>query len=189
MLTKKFTGERVELRQMQNRPDIIMEHIARYNFALQFVANRNVLDAACGSGYGTVILSWMADSVLGVDIDQSTIDLAKANFGEEAFGVMDLRKPHDIDFKFDTVVSFETIEHLIDPMPFLKWVRSKNAQLIFSIPLNMPSEFHKVVYHFESDVEILMRAAGFRETMLFSQIGPNIYPMNSDAKYILGVAK
>jgi predicted RNA methylase len=45
------------------------EHIARYLFAARFVANKVVLDAACGSGYGSAYLRHSgAKQVVGVDL-------------------------------------------------------------------------------------------------------------------------
>ena len=49
------------------------EHIHRYFFASKFVKDKKVLDLACGEGYGSDILSKTAKSVVGIDINKTTI--------------------------------------------------------------------------------------------------------------------
>ena len=50
-----FTGER--LIPEHNQESLIYgEHMSRYVFAEQFVSGKKVLDVACGSGYGAVVL-------------------------------------------------------------------------------------------------------------------------------------
>ena len=46
---------------------VIRQHIARYEFASELVVGKTVLDVACGSGYGSVMLGEKgAKRVLGV---------------------------------------------------------------------------------------------------------------------------
>jgi SAM-dependent methyltransferase len=107
-----FTGERF---LPGCSGEIAYEHWHRYAFARRFVAGRRVLDAACGEGYGTMLLSAVAQSVLGVDIDVATIDHAKATYGETvhrrflAASASGMPLP---SASIDVIVSFETIEHV-----------------------------------------------------------------------------
>jgi len=107
-----FTGERFV---PGCAGEIAYEHWHRYAFARQFAAGKRVLDAACGEGYGSALLATMAQSVVGVDIDPSTVAHASACYGEGdrirfvAGSCSALPLP---DASVDTVVSFETIEHL-----------------------------------------------------------------------------
>lgn len=92
------------------------EHLARYNFASQFVANKNVLDIACGTGYGSEMLAKAgAAHVDGVDLSPSNIEYAKAHHQHEkiTFRTGDITT-YTSDTKYDVVVSFETIEHVQD---------------------------------------------------------------------------
>lgn len=114
----EFTGERIFINKEGNGTfrKILVEHLARYNLASKFVANRKVCDAACGSGYGSEILSLAgASSVDGIDISKEAIEVAKVTFKEDekiTFTVADVvQLPFQNDV-FDTFVSFETIEHL-----------------------------------------------------------------------------
>ncbi len=103
--------------------EIEAEHIHRYLFAAPLCEGRDVLDIACGEGYGAALLSTVASSVVGVDIDEPTIEHARRVYPEVEFepGSCD-----DIPYmrdSFDVVVSFETIEHIEDHDKFLREVR------------------------------------------------------------------
>ncbi|MFM7116190.1 MAG: class I SAM-dependent methyltransferase, partial [Planctomycetota bacterium] len=54
-------------------------HLARYRFASSYVSGKDVVDIACGTGYGTRLLceSGKAKSVLGIDIDDAAIAYAR----------------------------------------------------------------------------------------------------------------
>ena len=49
------------------------EHLHRYYFALHFVKNKEVLDLACGEGYGSYILSKFTEYTVGIDFDEKII--------------------------------------------------------------------------------------------------------------------
>lgn len=42
--------------ETETRAHVIREHVARYDFAARYVKGKNVLDVACGSGYGAAML-------------------------------------------------------------------------------------------------------------------------------------
>jgi SAM-dependent methyltransferase len=76
-----------------------------------------VLDAACGVGYGIEILARAdAAAVTGIDVDPAAVAESKARFGEHAEAIVegDLQQLPFEDDSFDVVVSFETIEHVVD---------------------------------------------------------------------------
>jgi SAM-dependent methyltransferase len=107
-----FTGERFTPECVR---EIWYEHWHRYAFASRFARGKRVLDAACGEGYGSALLSRVAADVLGVDVDPASIEHARTRYG----GPPNLRYeqadatslPHSAS-TFDLVVSFETLEHL-----------------------------------------------------------------------------
>jgi len=100
-------------------------HLARYKFAGEYISKRmKVLDAPCGSGYGTKFLALKGAEVYGVDINEGAIGHAKEFFSDELghFYVGDIENMRNIfneDKFFDAVVSFEGIEHLKNPDSFL----------------------------------------------------------------------
>jgi len=169
---EEFTGERYI--PGINRPDMEAEHYARYNFAVPFTEGKVVLDAACGVAYGKDILK--AKEYIGIDIEPG-----------EGIIVQDLEKGIDLDIKPDVVVSFETIEHLENPVKFLQWVKDNCKQFIFSIPVSMPSEFHKQVYTIEEIKELIGHF--FPVVKYYEQNAGEITEESGNAKYIVGVAE
>jgi SAM-dependent methyltransferase len=90
------------------------EHHARYWWAAQAVAGHEVLDAACGTAYGSAILAAAgASRVVGVDLDPEAL-ASVAPPGNVELIVGDVRKLPLGDDAFDVVVCFETIEHIED---------------------------------------------------------------------------
>lgn len=102
---------------------IIMQHQQRYFFAERLLAQRNgpltILDAACGTGYGTYILAGRGQqterTAIGVDIDSDAIAHAGAHFaapdGATTFLQADcLALPWSAP-TFDLIASFETLEY------------------------------------------------------------------------------
>lgn len=106
----EFTGERFI---PEESGQIAFEHLHRYYFARKLVGGKDVLDVACGEGYGSDILARVAKSVVGVDIASQAVAHAKARYVRENLGFVEgsaAALPFE-DHKFDVVVSFETIEH------------------------------------------------------------------------------
>lgn len=93
------------------------EHQSRYNWAAPLAAGREVLDAGCGVGWGTVRLARAgAHRAVGVDIDEGALVSARERAGEHAEFVRgDLMSLPFDGGSFDLVVSFEAIEHVEDP--------------------------------------------------------------------------
>lgn len=97
----------------------LAEHYARYALACDHCKGRDVLDVACGTGYGSAALAAAgARSVVGLDIDERTVEYAKARHGVDAIVGNCESMPFE-DGRFSAVVSFETIEHVADAGRFL----------------------------------------------------------------------
>ena len=118
-----FTGERF----IPGVPgEIWYEHWHRYHFAAPLVAGGNVLDIACGAGYGSALLARRALHVTGADISQEAVDHARGRYASLAnveFRQADCAHLPFGDATFDAVVSFETIEHIAAQETFLDEVR------------------------------------------------------------------
>lgn len=96
------------------------QHIARYLFVLdKLPRGSRVLDIACGTGYGTVLLHRAGHDVIGADIDQQEIEDATKYWQLDAFREADALQLPFPDNHFDAVVSFETIEHVTDAAKYL----------------------------------------------------------------------
>jgi ubiquinone/menaquinone biosynthesis C-methylase UbiE len=117
-----FTGERYT----PGVPgDIQNEHYHRYLFALRLCEGLDVLDVASGEGYGTALLATVARSVVGVDIDEASVTFSARTYIRDNLSFRAgsaLALPLD-DASVDTVISFETLEHLVDSSSFLREVR------------------------------------------------------------------
>jgi SAM-dependent methyltransferase len=114
----EFDGERFTPESVR---EIWYEHMHRYAFAGQFVRGKTVLDAACGEGYGSALLSRYANAVTGVDLSERAIEHARQRYplGNLEFHQGDCCRLSYEDQSFDCIVSFETIEHLEDQRKML----------------------------------------------------------------------
>jgi len=70
----EWTGERYipDANPEEVGAEIHYEYLHRYIFVTQFVEGKTVLDLGCGEGYGSYILSKLAERVVGIDIDEKT---------------------------------------------------------------------------------------------------------------------
>lgn len=105
-----WTGERF-MPGMGGRIEV--EHLHRYAIALGLADGKDVLDIACGEGYGTHLLSAVARFAAGVDISSQAVGHAAqiyrgANLEFRCGSCANIPYP---DQSFDLIVSFETIEH------------------------------------------------------------------------------
>jgi SAM-dependent methyltransferase len=96
---------------------IVALHLKRYAFALPWCRDGEVLDLGCGVGYGTAFLAEQARRVVGGDVDEATIAYARGRYPRPnaEFVVFDATAVPFEDASFDSVCSFETIEHVHDP--------------------------------------------------------------------------
>ena len=92
------------------------EHLARYAWAGGLVQGKRVLDAGCGSGYGSDLLTRAgAAEVVGVDLEAEVIESARNEYPAATFATADIRElPAELG-DFEVVVCFEVLEHLDDP--------------------------------------------------------------------------
>lgn len=98
---------------------------------------KRILDVGCSSGrLGAALKTVKNGYVVGIDINQEDIELAKQNL-DKAF-VVDLEKDSLTKLgKFDVIIMADVIEHLVNPVKVLKKLKVllvPNGRLVFSIP-------------------------------------------------------
>jgi len=118
------TSERIILsEQKKNEADyyVYLLHLASYNYATKYAKGNKVLDYGCGTGYGSKILSKVAESVIGIDISSEAIIYAQNNFGSPNTYYLKIENgflPFN-DNSFDLITSFQVIEHIYDTKQYL----------------------------------------------------------------------
>lgn len=114
------SGERILLDK--ETPLMIARHFSAYQFAKDYVHNKRVLDIGCGEGYGTYYLSGFSKEVMGIDYDGAIIDYAREKYQKEnlKFCKMDVKNLNSLNDKFDTICSFQLIEHIQDTKTYLE---------------------------------------------------------------------
>jgi len=131
----EFTGERVI--PGQTDPDLLNEHIARYRFAESLAGGRAVLDAGCGVGYGSDILSRKASQVYAIDLAADAVAAGARDYSGVRFVQGSCTGLPFRDASLDVVVAFEVIEHLEDWRGLLAEARRvlrPDGQLLVSTP-------------------------------------------------------
>ena len=100
---------------------IEVEHLSRYRWAARAAAGRSVLDAGCGTAYGTRLLAEAgARDVTGVDIAGPVLETVAPEMPDNVtLREGDLNRLGDGDGTYELVVCFEVIEHFADPFPVL----------------------------------------------------------------------
>src|ERR687885_1398327 len=108
-----LTGERT-------LPDVPMEnywfrrHLAVYEWIAERCAGLDVVDMACGEGYGAAALARRAAHVTGVDANPEAHEHARLKYAQPGVGfVRDLVDRYSEPC--DAVVFLQTIEHVPDP--------------------------------------------------------------------------
>jgi 2-polyprenyl-3-methyl-5-hydroxy-6-metoxy-1,4-benzoquinol methylase len=185
----EFTGERVVpyAETMRARPDLVRQHVARYNWALGLVAGKRAVDLGCGAGYGAFMLSWLAESVVGLDVDEETVEFAKEHFPGVDFRVADLDAVDEVP-EADVYVAFDVLEHLEEPEALLAKL---DGALLWSVPINHPSEYHRHRWSREQIEAMFPQGTKFAYQLHSGAIvrRGQLPKRPGDVKHVLGVSR
>lgn len=126
--------------------DLFVAHTSIYHFFSRHTAGRRVLDAGCGTGYGSALLAELgAKSVRGVDVDARNIRFAgrQPHAPTVEYAVGDCQDLRLAPSSFDAIVSSNVLEHLPQPGRFLEDAREglapRGTLLIVVPPITTPA--------------------------------------------------
>jgi len=161
------TGERQVAETLDG---IKPNHKHRYNFAINQIKalfgdnpSINIVDCACGIGYGTYMLAtaFPEARVIGIDIHQPAVDAATRAYGEgnNRFQQADLSKREEFEAalvdgfdgekqKVDVIVSIETIEHVKDDEALIQMYGEHASVLVGSVPNEEVVPFNRDTHPF-----------------------------------------
>lgn len=175
----EFTGERFTPECVR---EIWYEHVHRYAMAAVLAEGKQVLDAACGEGYGSAMLAERAAQVRAIDVDEKTLQHARARYATRSnlqFERADVTQLDHLPGQyFDLICSFETLEHLAAQEAMLDGFRrllKPQGLLLISTPdkaqysdiAGFNNEFHvKELYKHEFESLLAQR---FKHVRLFGQ--------------------
>lgn len=160
---------------------ILQVHLERYNFAAVNLKPDQILDIACGVGYGTHLLSERFPgqlSLTGVDLSKGAVQYAQTTYAKDGltFYCADAYSfLEEADGTYDTIISLETIEHLPDVQRFangLLRALKRKGRLIVSAPVTPSVDInpHHLTDFTCRSLRELFVSLGLRELGSLSQV-------------------
>jgi 2-polyprenyl-3-methyl-5-hydroxy-6-metoxy-1,4-benzoquinol methylase len=197
----EWTGERIIPKLLKPTNGMLLEHIARYYFATPYIQGR-VLDLACGTGYGCHMVAKErkreVTEVIGVDIDSETLTYANREYNHQKVTYLqgsatDPQLPAQLGV-FDTILSFETIEHVEDEQTFMENVYQllkPGGTLVLSSPfgrgrgMQTSEPFH---VHQLTPEEFEGLFERYSEVNIYYQRGVTFEKPRDGVRYFIGIA-
>lgn len=99
----------------------------RYDLAFKYAKGADIVEYGCGSGVGLYLLAPIANNVLGLDLDNSNVEIAREDcqeFKNIQVVVADAEKFISDSAKFDLALAFECIYYFNDLSLFFENVAS-----------------------------------------------------------------
>jgi len=127
-----LTGERT-LPDVPEENYWFQRHLAVYRWIAERVAGLDVVDMACGEGYGTAELARRAARVTGVDANPEAFEHARLKY-TRAGVTFERDLVQSWSGECDAVVFLQTIEHVEDPKAVLEHFRSIAGVAYVSTP-------------------------------------------------------
>jgi len=126
---------------------IYQRHLFAYQQAVPYIQG-SVLEVGCGEGYGIGLLSPKADSYIAIDkfeTNQKNVD----RFENVEFKQMNIPPIDFPDETFDTIISFQVIEHIEEDQEFVQEIHrvlKRNGTFICTTP-NKPMSLTRNPWH------------------------------------------
>ncbi len=164
-----------------------VEHLGRYLYVVDrlIAANRMhlcICDLGCADGYGAREMSPVAKKIIGVDLDQESINQAKSihHEGSIDFICADITTL-EIRPQVDLITAFEVLEHVDHPLETLKSMHrmlTEQGRVYCSLPNsryektdengNPSNPHHQHIFTYDEALE-LFAMAGFEVEEVFGQ--------------------
>jgi SAM-dependent methyltransferase len=125
----------------------------RYHFARKFAEGKDVLEVACGAGLGLGYIGKVAKSIIGGDIDETNVSIARGYYGDKI--KIDIMDAHALPFeneRFDLVLLYEAIYYLKEPHRFIQEAKRvlRNEGILIICTVNKDWEdFHPSPYTYK----------------------------------------
>ena len=131
----------------KSHQEVLDIHLKRYQFSAKQLRGEFILDIACGCGYGTALMAKAHPDkqFIGVDVDPTAVKYAREhyqanNLRYECGNGMDFTlkiEGKDQPQAFDTIISLETIEHVVEPQKMVTHLLTQLSEkgiMIASVP-------------------------------------------------------
>ena len=135
--------------------ETLLLHINRYKFAASYILQGITLDFACGSGYGSHLLTTESKKnieIIAADKNAQVIKYAESRYNHPKirFIVSDDQQISSHVPALNNIVCLETIEHLPDPRSFTEKIAKnliKGGRFIASVPVTISKDANPFHLH------------------------------------------
>lgn len=174
-MSELLSGER----QVAETVDgIRADHRARYEWAAGRLGKKSVVDAACGIGYGSKILSNVGGcKVRAFDRSADALGFAKQHYNHDERIDYSVGELESVQFPkhYDAVVCFEALEHTDKPDRVLQNFRGMAPWLYVSVPNEVVFPYRGQEHHHRhysaSQLETLLNRNGWEVREWWGQEG------------------
>lgn len=169
------------------------DHILRYAFAMPYAWKRDTLDLGGKEGFGTQILSYVAKSVTNADIDKEWLERSMKHYYWCPASTQECN--FDVQFPegtWDTIVSFELIEHVDDPDKLMKNIAEHlrpDGRLVFSVPHMVANDEHKTLFDEQKIKDLVSKYLDIQEFYVQDHTYLSGKPLYRGLVCYVGVAK
>jgi SAM-dependent methyltransferase len=188
--TLPLTGERT-IPGLAEENYWFRRHEVVYARLAQRCAERDVLEAGCGEGYGADLIAGVARRVVALDYDEATVAHVSARYPRVEVQHGNLAALPLADASVDVVVNFQVIEHLWDQPQFVReclrvlrpgglLLMSTPNRITFSPGRDTPvNPFHTRELNAAELTELLTTAGFAMEAMLGVFHGPRLQELDA----------
>lgn len=145
-------------KQYKDKIDSKIRRAKRRISSLGVKGNVKFLDVGCNLGFATEAGRKLGYEAMGIDIDNIAIEQAKKNFPECKFHCLSSDEIAAQGNKFDVIYCSEVLEHLSNPLSFLKDLHSMMHSKSI-LMLTTPDNGH---FSLPNDIKKLVEWTGFR---------------------------